>query len=127
VDYFKQLPNKIIQKSFIKWLPPFDKVVNLDQENLKIKISFNHPMYYIILTECNCSSFKNLFRVYYCKFFCPKKISINLDIERKSLNSCSSKSKILNFIDLLLEKIKDTEDKEKLEKLKQEVLKWKAN
>jgi hypothetical protein len=53
--------NKIVQKSFIKWLPPFDRSVNLDQENLKIKISFNRPfnhsMYYIILTEYNCSSF----------------------------------------------------------------------
>ncbi|MBX0310452.1 MAG: hypothetical protein JHC31_01385 [Sulfurihydrogenibium sp.] len=115
--------NKIIQKSFIKWLPPFDRSVNLDQENLKIKISFNHPVYHIVLTECNCSSFENLFNVYYCKFFCPKKIGVNLDIERKSLNSCSSKSKILNFIDLLLEKIKDTEDREKLEELRQKILK----
>jgi hypothetical protein len=39
------------------------------------------------------------------------------------LNSYSSKSKILNFIDLLLEKIKEAEDREKLEKLKQEVSK----
>jgi hypothetical protein len=127
LKYIQIYKNKIIQKSFIKWLPPFDKVVNIDQENLKIKISYSFSTYHIVFTEHNfplVGSF--LLNNSYCNFFYPKTIHIFFNIERKSFSTCSSKDEALKFIDLLLEKIKESEDREKLEKLKQEVLAWKG-
>jgi hypothetical protein len=128
LKYIQVYKNKIIQKSFIKWLPPFDKVVNLDQENLKIKISYSFSTYHIVFTEHNfplVGSF--LLNNSYCNFFYPKTIHTFFDIERKSFSTCSSKDEALKFADFLLEIVKEAKDREKLEKLKQEVLKWKAN
>jgi hypothetical protein len=125
LKYIQVYKNKIIQKSFIKWLPPFDKSIDLDQKNLKIKISFDSSAYHIVFTERNyllAGSF--LFNISYCNFFYPKAIHMFFNIKWKSLSTCSSRDKILKFIDFLLERIKETKDREKLEKLKQEVLKW---
>jgi uncharacterized membrane protein len=125
LKYIQVYKDKIIQKSFIKWLPPFDKSINLDQKNLKIKISFDSSAYHIVFTERNyllVGSF--LFNISYCNFFYPKAIHMFFNIKWKSLSTCSSRDKILKFIDFLLERIKETKDREKLEKLKQEVLKW---
>jgi uncharacterized membrane protein len=128
LKYIQVYKNKIIQKSFIKWLPPFDKSIDLDQKNLKIKISFDSSAYHIVFTERNyllAGSF--LFNISYCNFFYPKAIHMFFNIKWKSLSTCSSKYEALKFVDFLLEVVKEAKDKEKLEKLKQEVLKWKAN
>jgi hypothetical protein len=128
LKYIQVYKNKIIQKSFIKWLPPFDKSIDLDQKNLKIKISFDSSAYHIVFTERNyllAGSF--LFNISYCNFFYPKAIHMFFNIKWKSLSTCSSKYEALKFIDFLLEKVKEIKDREKLEKLKQDVLKWKAN
>jgi hypothetical protein len=128
LKYIQVYKNKIIQKSFIKWLPPFDKSIDLDQENLKIKISYGFSTYHIVFTEHNyplVGSF--LSSTSYCNFFYPKTIHVFFDIERKSLSTCSSKYEALKFADFLLEIVKEAKDREKLEKLKQELLKWKAN
>jgi len=128
LKYIQVYKNKIIQKSFIKWLPPFDRSIDLDQKNLKIKISSGFSTYHIVFTERNyllAGSF--LFSVSYYNFFYPKTIHVFFDIKRKSLSTCSSKDEALKFADFLLEIVKEAKDREKLEKLKQEVLKWKAN
>jgi hypothetical protein len=125
LKYIQVYKNKIIQKSFIKWLPPFDKSIDLDQKNLKIKISSGFSIYHIVFTERNYLLAGNfLFSISYYNFFYPKTIHVFFDIKRKSLSTCSSKDEALKFIDFLLERIKETKDREKLEKLKQEVLKW---
>jgi hypothetical protein len=125
LKYIQVYKNKIIQKSFIKWLLPFNRSIDLNQENLKIKISSGFSAYHIVLTEHNSplvGSF--LFNIFYYNFFYPKTIHVFFDIERKSLSTCSSKYEALKFADFLLEIVKDAKDREKLEELKQEVLKW---
>jgi uncharacterized membrane protein len=128
LKYIQVYKNKIILNTFIKWLPPFDRSINLDQRNLKIKISFDSSAYHIVFTERNyLLSGSFLFNIFYYNFFYPKTIHIFFNIKWKSLSTSSSRSEILKFLDFLLERIRETKDKERLEKLKQEVLEWKAN
>jgi hypothetical protein len=46
------------------------------------------------------------------------------NVKWKSLSTCLSRDEALKLIDFLLEIVKEPKDKEKLEKLKQEVSRW---
>jgi hypothetical protein len=123
LKYIKVYKNKIIQNAFIKWLPPFNRSINLDQKDLKIKIYITPEYVYHIVFTDNLSLVRNLFSLLSFDFFYPKTIHMFFDIERKSLSTCSSKDEVLRFINFLLEKIENTKDREKLEELRQKILK----
>jgi hypothetical protein len=126
LKHIKVYKNKIIQNAFIKWLPPFNRSINLDQKDLKIKIYIApvyvyHYVYHIVFTD-NLSLVRNLFSLFYFDFFYPKTIHMFFNIRTKFYSTCSSKNEVLRFINFLLEKIENAEDREKLEELRQKIL-----
>lgn len=123
LKYIKVYKNKIIQNAFIKWLPPFNRSINLDQKDLKIKIYITSMnVYHIIFTD-NLSLVRNLLlSLFSFDFFYPKVIHMIFNIKTKFYSTYSSKNEVLRFINFLLEKIENTEDREKLEELRQKIL-----
>jgi len=126
LKYIQVYKNKIIQKSFIKWLPPFNRSINLDQKDLKIKIYIipeyvYHYVYHIVFTD-NLSLVRNFLSLFSFDFFYPKTIHMFFNIETKFYSTCSSKNEVLRFINFLLEKIENTKNREKLEELRQKIL-----
>jgi hypothetical protein len=122
LKYIHVYKNKIIQKSFIKWLPPFNRSIDLDQKDLKIKIYITPEYVYHIIFTDNLSLVRNFLSLFYLDFFYPKAIHMFFNIETKFYSTCSSKNEVLRFINFLLEKIENTEDREKLEELGQKIL-----
>jgi hypothetical protein len=123
LKYIKVYKNKIIQNAFIKWLPPFNRSVNLDQKDLKIKIYIAPEYVYHIIFTDNLSLVRNLLSSFSLDFFYPKTIHMFFNTRTKFYSTCSSKDEVLRFINFLLEKIENTKDREKLEELRQKILK----
>jgi len=124
LKYIKVYKNKIIQNAFIKWLPPFNRSINLDQKDLKIKIYIAPVYVYHIVFTDNLSLVRNLLSLFSLDFFYPKTIHMFFNTRTKFYSTCSSKDEVLRFINFLLEKIENAEDREKLEELKQILKAW---
>jgi hypothetical protein len=129
--YVEIYNNKIIQRVFIKWLPPFERVIHFKPNEMKFKIIHNNGNYCIAFynsdkdLEVFLSLAKILHSPLYKKVIC---IGINPSLKLFKLFHLRyyEKSKILKLIDILMENCKDENDKQLLEKLKQEVLAWKG-
>jgi hypothetical protein len=129
--YIEIYNNKIIQRVFIKWLPPFEKVVHFKPDEMKFKIIYYNKGYYCIAfynsdkdLEVFLSLEKILHSPLYKKVIC---IGINPSLKLFKIFHLRyyEKSKLLKLIDILMENCKNENDKQLLEKLKQEVLAWK--
>jgi hypothetical protein len=123
--------SKIIQKVFVKWLPPFERVIYFRPNEMKFKVIYEGNGYYLIAFYNSDKDFKIflfLRRIFHGALY--KKviyISINPSLKLFGLFYLYKyeKSGLLKLIDILIENCKSENDKEILEKLRKEVLAWK--
>ncbi len=98
--------DKIIRKVAVKWLFPFGKVLQFRLNELKFRVFDRSGVYTIVFYNSN------------------KAIEIVIDTSLFGFISYE-KSDMLKLIDFLIENCKREEDKEVLEKLREEVSAWK--
>jgi hypothetical protein len=129
--YVEIYSDKIIQRVFVKWLPPFERVIHFKPNEMKFKVIYNNGSYSIAFynsdkdLEVFLSLAKILHGSLYKKVIC---IGINPSLKLFKIFHLRhyEKSKILKLIDILMENCKSENDKQLLEKLKQKVLAWKG-
>jgi len=113
--------DRVVQRARIGWLPPFSKSFEYKPERIKV---YNCGLAYDIVFSKGkniCSSF--IFQLLHFSVACKGIIQF---FANKSWGFLFyRKDEVLALINFLLEKIEDKEDIEKLEKFKEEVLKWK--
>jgi hypothetical protein len=117
--------SKIIQKVAVKWLPPFETVLQFRLNELKFRVfDKSYGSYTIVFYNSNKDIYVFLLLGVLFLSILYKKV-INIRINPSFGLISDEKSSMLKLIDILIENCKRKEDKERLEKLRKEVLAWK--
>jgi len=120
--------DKIIRKVAVKWLPPFETVLQFRLNELKFKVfGKSYGSYAIVFYNSNKDFYVSLLLgVLFLSILHKKVINISINTNNPSFGFISDeKSDMLKLIDFLIENCKREKDKERLEKLREEVSAWK--
>jgi hypothetical protein len=122
--------DKIIQRVFVKWLPPFERIIYFKPSEMKFKVIYDNGYYCTVFYNSDKDLEVFLFlRMIFHSWLYKKVICIGTNPPVKLFGLFYlykyEKSELLKLIDILMENCKNENDKEMLEKLRKEVLAWK--